>query len=216
MEVTAHLRGLGWNSFFESHFEEFKQTGLMPARVVEELQGFLSGKSADAEYLAEISGKLQHQAVGREDFPAVGGLGRDHRTRRKKGGRRIEHILPRRTKLARKVAGREMSEQIVATNLDMVFVVSALNREFNLRRIERYLTIVWDSGARPVVLLNKADLCPDADGARIRSGKHRPGNSGALAECDGEDGSRCCASVSGAGNHGCVCGLVRRREVHHH
>src|SRR5207245_10928153 len=77
---------------------------------------------------------------------------------------RIECILPRRTKLSRKVAGRELSQQIVATNSDTVFVVSSLNREFNVRRIERYLTVVWESGARPVVLLNKTDLCANAAG----------------------------------------------------
>jgi ribosome biogenesis GTPase len=161
MEVTGHLKDLGWNLFFESHFEPFNQAGLTPARVVEELKGFYRVRSAQAEYLAETAGKLLYQAVGREDFPAVG----DWVTitaRPEEGRARIEHVLPRRTKLTRKVAGREMSEQIVATNLDTVFVVSALNREFNLRRIERYLTIVWDSGARPVVVLNKADLCPDA------------------------------------------------------
>jgi ribosome biogenesis GTPase len=161
MEVTGHLKDLGWNLFFESHFEPFNQAGLTPARVVEELKGFYRVRSAQAEYLAETAGKLLYQAVRREDFPAVG----DWVTitaRPEEGRARIEHVLPRRTKLTRKVAGREMSEQIVATNLDTVFVVSALNREFNLRRIERYLTIVWDSGARPVVVLNKADLCPDA------------------------------------------------------
>jgi ribosome biogenesis GTPase len=166
MKVTAQLKDLGWNSFFASHFEELEQTGLnqtrlAPARVVEEFKGLYRVRSARAEYLAEIAGKLQHQAAGREDFPAVGDwvaiIARPQERRA-----RIEHVLPRRTKLVRKVAGRGMSEQIVATNLDTVFVVSALNREFNLRRIERYLTIVWESGARPVVLLNKADLCPDA------------------------------------------------------
>jgi ribosome biogenesis GTPase / thiamine phosphate phosphatase len=161
MEVATQLRDLGWNSFFESHFEEFNQAGLMPARVVEEFRGLYRVRSAQAEYLAETAGKLQHQAANREDFSAVGDWVAIS-ARPEEGRARIEHVLPRRTKLARKVAGREMSEQIVATNLDTVFVVSALNREFNLRRIERYLTIVWDSGARPVVLLNKADLCLDA------------------------------------------------------
>ena len=161
MEGTAQLRGLGWNSFFESQFEEINHAGLMPARVVEEFKGFYRVKSERAEYLAETAGKLQYQAVGREDLPAVGDWVAII-PRPEEGRARIEHVLPRRTKLVRKVVGREMSEQIVATNLDTVFVVSALNREFNLRRIERYLTIVWDSGARPVVLLNKADLCPDA------------------------------------------------------
>ena len=129
--------------------------------MVEEFKGLYRVRSAQAEYLAEAAGKLQHQAAGREDFPAVGDWVAIM-ARPQEGRARIEHVLPRRTKLVRKVAGRGMSEQIVATNLDTVFVVSALNREFNLRRIERYLTIVWDSGARPVVLLNKADLCPDA------------------------------------------------------
>ncbi len=161
MEFTTHLADLGWNSFFESYFAEFKQSGLLPARIVEEFKGFYRVRSAQAEYLAEAAGKLQHLAVSREDLPAVGDWVAIT-ARPEEGRARIEHILPRRTKLSRKVAGREMSEQIVATNLDTVFVVSALNREFNLRRIERYLTIVWDSGARPVILLNKADLCPDA------------------------------------------------------
>ena len=166
MDFTTHLGStqladLGWNSFFESYFAEIKQSGLLPARVVEEFKGLYRVRSARAEYLAEAAGKLQYQAISREDLPAVGDWVAVM-ARPEEGRARIEHILPRRTKLARKVAGREMSEQIVATNLDMVFVVSALNREFNLRRIERYLTIVWDSGARPVILLNKADLCPDA------------------------------------------------------
>jgi ribosome biogenesis GTPase len=161
MEVSEELKDLGWNSFFESHFEEFNRSGLWPARVVEEFKGFYRVRSAKAEYLAETAGKLQHQAASREDFPAVGDWVAIM-PRPEEGRARIEHVLPRRTKLTRKVAGRETSEQIVATNLDTVFVVSALNREFNLRRIERYLTIVWDSGARPVVLLNKADLYPNA------------------------------------------------------
>ncbi len=161
MEFATGLEELGWDSFFEDNFEEFKQIALTPARVVEEFRGFYRVRSANAEHLAEISGKLQHQAVARADFPAVG----DWVAIVARAGERratIEHILPRKTKLARKVAGRETREQIVATNLDVVFVVSALNREFNLRRIERYLSMVWESGARPVVLLNKADLCPDA------------------------------------------------------
>ena len=159
--VSTHLGNLGWNSFFESYFDEFRQAGLLPARVVEQFKGFYRVRSAEAEHLAETAGKLQHHAAGREDLPAVGDWVAIS-ARPEEGRARIEHILPRRTKLARKVAGRGMSEQIVATNLDTVFVVSALNREFNLRRIERYLTMVWDSGSRPVILLNKADLRPDA------------------------------------------------------
>ncbi len=170
MRLNFHLKDFGWNSFFESHFEDIKRSDLTRARVVEEFKGFYRVRAAEAEYLAEISGKIQHQAASREDFPAVGDwvaiLARPEEARA-----RIEYILPRKTKLSRKVAGRDLSEQIVATNLDIVFVVSSLNREFNLRRMERYLTMVWDSGARPVVLLNKADLCagPDAYAAEVES-----------------------------------------------
>ena len=67
-------------------------------------------------------------------------------------------MLPRRSKISRKVAGREVEEQVIAANVDTVFIVSALTQEFNLRRIERYLALVWDSGAQPVIVMNKADL----------------------------------------------------------
>jgi len=129
--------------------------------VVEEFKGCQRVRAEQGEYLAEIAGKIRYHAEDRDDLPAVGdwvGIA----PRPEEGRARIECILPRRTKLSRKVAGRGVSEQIVATNLDTVFVVSALNREFNVRRIERYLAVVWDSGARPVVLLNKADLCANA------------------------------------------------------
>src|SRR5450631_1010141 len=72
MEVASQLKDLGWNPFFESHFEQFIRTGLTPARVVEEFKGLYRVRSAQAEYLAETSGKLQHQAAAREDLPAVG------------------------------------------------------------------------------------------------------------------------------------------------
>jgi ribosome biogenesis GTPase / thiamine phosphate phosphatase len=157
-----HLKDLGWNAFFAREFAKLGETELVPARVIEELKGFQRVRSEKAEYLAQVGGNIHYQAEGREDFPAVGdwvGIA----PRPEEGRARIACILPRQTKLSRKVAGRERSEQIVATNLDVVFVVSSLNREFNARRIERYLSLVWDSGARPVVLLNKADLCVEAE-----------------------------------------------------
>jgi len=155
------LKDLGWNSFFEQHLSALQRPHLGPARVVEELKRFLRVRSADGEYLAETAGKIRYQAEDRDDLPAVGDWVAI--TPRAQGRARIEYILPRRTKLARKAAGRGQSEQIIATNLDIVFVVSSLNRDLNLRRMERYLAIVWESGARPVVLLNKADLCANAN-----------------------------------------------------
>jgi ribosome biogenesis GTPase len=73
----------------------------------------------------------------------------------------IHRILARKTKFSRQAAGRRTGEQILAANLDCAFIVTSLNRDFNLRRIERYLTLTWESGARPIILLSKADLCPE-------------------------------------------------------
>ena len=77
----------------------------------------------------------------------------------------IHAVLPRKSKFSRKVAGERTEEQIVSANIDTVFIVSGLDggRNFNLRRIERYLTLAWNSGATPVIVLNKVDLCPDVD-----------------------------------------------------
>ena len=155
-----HLLDMGWNSFFENSFLELDDVALVPARIVEESRIIYRVRSARGEYPAQIAGKIRYLAQARGDFPAVGDWVAIAPTEGSQA--RIECILPRKTKLSRKVAGRELSEQIVAANVDTVFVVSSLNREFNLRRIERYLTLVWDSGAAPVVLLNKADLCADA------------------------------------------------------
>ncbi len=155
------LKTLGWNSFFKEHFAGIEEKGLVPARVVEEMKGFHKVRDTQGEYLAEISGKIRFQAEEREDLPAVGDWVAIA-LRAEEGRARIQWILPRRTKLSRKVAGKAQSEQIVATNVDTVFLVSSLNRDLNARRIERYLAAVWESGARPVVLLNKADLCDDA------------------------------------------------------
>ncbi len=155
-----NLADLGWSPFFEKHFLALEETALLPARVIEELKGFYRVRTVDAEFLAEIAGKIQHDAKQRDDFPAVGDWVAIV-PREEEGRARIERVLPRKSKLARKAAGRALVEQIVATNLDTVFVVSSLNRELNAQRIERYLALIVESGARPVIVLNKADLCAD-------------------------------------------------------
>ncbi len=158
MPEQFQLAGLGWSSFLENHFRELHDLSLSPARVVEELKTLYRVRTESGEFLAGIAGRLRYLAQSRDGFPAVG----DWVAVSASDGRaRIESILPRRTKLSRKAAGRNSSEQIIATNLDVVFIVSSLNREFNLRRIERYLAAVWEGGAQPVVLLNKADLCTE-------------------------------------------------------
>ncbi|HXG66724.1 MAG TPA: ribosome small subunit-dependent GTPase A, partial [Blastocatellia bacterium] len=117
----------------------------------------------EGELLAEVTGKVRHQAQGREDFPAVGDW---VALTAYQGGASIHAILPRKSKFSRKVAGSVTDEQIVAANVDTVFLVQGLDHNFNLRRLERYFVMAWESGAAPAVILNKADLCDDVD-ARV-------------------------------------------------
>ncbi|MFN6566221.1 ribosome small subunit-dependent GTPase A [Dendronalium sp. ChiSLP03b] len=101
---------------------------------------------------------MRHRATQPQDFPAVG----DWvviRIRESEGRATIHEILPRKSKFSRKTVGSKTEEQIVAANVDTVFLVSGLDGDFNLRRIERYLILAWESGANPVIVLNKADLC---------------------------------------------------------
>lgn len=146
----------------EAYFQELGKAALIPARVAEEMTSCYRVFAADGSYISELAGRIRYLADGRSDYPAVGDWVAI-RPRAAEGRARIECILPRKTILARKAAGRAVDQQILATNLDTVFVVTSLNRDFNTNRIERYLSIIWDSGASPVVLLNKADLCDEPE-----------------------------------------------------
>lgn len=112
--------------------------------------------------LSEISGKLRFEAITDDEFPTVGDfVVASLRTSEMRAT--IHKVLPRKSKFSRKVAGVNTKEQIVASNIDTIFLVNALNKDFNARRIERYLIMAWESGANPVILLSKADLCEELD-----------------------------------------------------
>ena len=159
--AVCALKDLGWSEFFATQIEKGSED-LVPARIAEENRELYRIFCAQGEFLAELSGKLRHATTSRADLPAVGDwilaqprLGENRAT--------IHRVLSRKGKFSRKIAGRKTEEQILAANVDIVFLVSSLNRDFNPRRIERYLTLAWDSGARPVIVLNKSDLCEDAE-----------------------------------------------------
>jgi ribosome biogenesis GTPase / thiamine phosphate phosphatase len=158
--TSITLEDLGWGEPFKSAFEARAGGGELPARVVEEQRGAYVVRSETGEWLAGISGRMRHSAFRRVDFPAVG----DWVAIQARPGERkatVRAILPRKSKLSRKAAGKEADEQIIAANLDTVFVVTSMNKDFNARRLERYLAMVSESGSAPVVLLSKADLCSD-------------------------------------------------------
>lgn len=141
-----------WQSLADMH------SGLTPGRVISQHKGGYTVTYSGGECTADISGKLRHKAADTADMPAVG----DFVMLEIKGGTsRIHSILPRKSVFVRKAAGSGEAVQIVAANIDTVFVCMAMDRDFNLRRLERYLAVAWDSGARPVVLLTKADLAED-------------------------------------------------------
>jgi len=164
MEINQNnLDELGWDSFFRDNCQLLSLPDSVPARVISEQKGSYQVFSQYGELTAEVSGRLRFQAQAGADYPAVGDwVVINPQVDEHKGV--IQAVLPRKSRLSRKAAGKTV-EQGVAANVDTVFIVSGLDggRNLNLRRIERYLTLAWSSGAVPVIVLNKVDLCPDVD-----------------------------------------------------
>jgi len=157
-----NLTEIGWNPFFREHFEPYKAQGYSPARVVRGQKNLCTVFSNVGELTAEVSGKLRYNAFSGSDFPVVGDwVAIQPYPKEEKAI--IHAILPRKSKISRKVPGEITEEQVIAANVDTIFIVTGLDRDFNLRRIERYLTFVYNSGANPVIVLNKADICSDLD-----------------------------------------------------
>ncbi|MGI1657869.1 MAG: ribosome small subunit-dependent GTPase A [Desulfitobacterium sp.] len=159
------LKELGWNDCLQEQFQPYLANGFQAGRVLAEYRNRFKVGIPSGEVWASVSGKMRYSAMERRDFPAVGDwviLGSPE-TSASIGSEEalIQGILPRKSKFSRKVAGKTTDEQIIATNIDKVFLVNALNMDFNVRRIERYLTLAWESGATPVLVLSKTDLCND-------------------------------------------------------
>jgi ribosome biogenesis GTPase len=117
----------------------------------------------NGELMAEISGKFRYDARASSDYPAVGDFVMLDRLSDANGNAVICNALSRKSAFIRKAAGTSHNSQVVASNIDTVFICMSLNRDFNIRRIERYLAIAWDSGAMPVIVLTKSDLCGDVE-----------------------------------------------------
>ena len=155
-----NLEDLGWNSVFKFHFEQLELAELTPARVVRQDRHQYLVFAEAGEVTAEVSGRLRHEIDRASEFPAVGdwvALGWSSDTAR------IEAVLPRKSAFSRQAAGGRAREQILAANLDTVFLVTGLDGDYNPRRTERYVNLAWESGATPVLILNKADLSGDVE-----------------------------------------------------
>ena len=158
--MAFDLAALGWSPRLESAFEPYRARGLEPARVSLEHTHIYRVLGGQGEVLARVAGRLRHHAGTRSDYPAVGdwvAVEPDAHG----GEARIHAVLPRTSRFSRRAAGDVTEEQIVAANIDTVFLVAGLDGDFNPRRLERYLLVARESGAAPVIVLNKADLADD-------------------------------------------------------
>ena len=164
METTLHpgitLASLGWDDYFATRFIEQAAAGHVPGRVMTQHKGAYAVLSESGRLDAAVTGKLRYEASGAADLPVVGDWVALS-VRPEEGAATIHGVVERRTRFSRKVAGFESDEQVVAANIDVVFLTTSLNADLNPRRLERYLTMAYESGATPVVILTKADLCDD-------------------------------------------------------
>ncbi len=160
------LAMLGWNAGFAAAFATYASARLTPGRVIQQFNHLYTIATESGEMLAQLSGRLRHEAAPHQlpvtgDWVAL-------RVSSDQASAQIMAVLPRVTRFCRRAAGRSDREQVLAANLDYAFLVTGLDNDFSPRRIERYLTAAWDSGATPVVVLNKLDVCADP-ASRIRT-----------------------------------------------
>lgn len=155
------LKTLGMDKFYQKHLEELQKRGLTIGRIAAENKTNYLVYTEHGEVIGELTGKLMFAVESKSELPKVGdyvGIQLFDNSNAV-----IHEVLPRKTKLSRKSPDRKTEEQVIAANIDMVFIVMSLDDNFNLNRLGRYLVIVSESGAEPVIILTKSDLCEDVD-----------------------------------------------------
>lgn len=155
------MEDLGYGPFFESNRKKLGLDGFLIARVISQQRGAYRIRNTNGEYSAKITGKIMFRAVSKEDYPAVGDW--VVVSEAGEGQAVIRGILPRKTIIKRKFGdknrqGEKSEAQVIATNIDVAFIVESIGRDYNLNRFERYLAIAKDGGIEPVLILNKIDL----------------------------------------------------------
>jgi ribosome biogenesis GTPase len=172
--ISDFLNSLGYSEDNAAAFAEFGDHSSVPGRVTIEHRGAWTVQTEGGEFMARAPGRIRHDARDASQLPVVGDWvavrpGRNGKTPT------IEALLPRTTCFRRKAAGRDDRMQLVAANIDVAFLVASLNRDLNPRRLERYLALAHESGATPVVVLTKADLCDDIEGCLALARAAAPG-----------------------------------------
>ena len=154
------LTALGWDDALAEEFEPHRRAGLIPGRVSIQHRGAYDVLTAEGELRCDVAGRLYDEAASPADLPAVGDWVAVA-ARPEEAAGTVQAVLARRTKFSRKTAWQASEEQVLAANVDVALIVTSLNEDMNLRRLERYLTLAWESGATPVLVLTKADLADD-------------------------------------------------------
>lgn len=161
--MYTRLRTIGWNDTFERHFDALDRPDLIPGRVVGVHKTSFRVLTEEDIRMVVPAGLLLHEDLARSEYPAIGDF---VALRPSEDGGVLVALLPRQTKFSRAVGGAggrisALTEQVIAANIDYVFIVTALDADFSLERIERYVAAVGASGAEPVLILNKSDLVQD-------------------------------------------------------
>ncbi|MDP3173811.1 MAG: ribosome small subunit-dependent GTPase A [Phenylobacterium sp.] len=191
------LDSYGWSERLQQHFQPFAARDMVPGRVTVQQRGRYRLATPVGELDAELSGRFAHTAAD-GDFPVAGDWVAAA-ARASEGAATIHHLLPRSSAFVRKTAGDAAAGQVVAANADLAFLVASLNDDLNLRRIERYLALAWESGAAPVVVLTKADLCADVATALGEVRSVAPGAEVLAVSSANGDGLDALTALLGAG-----------------
>lgn len=179
------LYQLGWNDDLQLEFNKLAENGALPARVAREDRESYLLLSNGGALRASVSGAFRYRAITRADFPAVGDWVVAH-ARPEESAATIHALIPRQSVISRLAAGTRAQEQILAANVDVLLICCGLDRDFNLRRIERYLTVARAGGVKPLVALTKADACADVP-ARISECRAVAGDAQVLAVSSVDD-----------------------------
>jgi ribosome biogenesis GTPase len=147
----------------KNNTEAMNYPDLIPSRIISQYQDLYKVVTEQGEFFATLSGKFRHEAKHLLEFPAVGDFVMVDRMNDDDGNGIIHYVLNRKSSFERTAVGVKNEVQIVAANIDVVFICMSLNKDYNLSRLERYLSVAWNSGAVPVVVLTKADLCDDLE-----------------------------------------------------
>lgn len=160
--MKERLLELGLSDEILNEFKNYCDSGYL-GRVIAEYRGLYKVATELDDILAKVSGRFINATEATSSYPAVGDWVIVDRTLKHTGEGIISNVMPRKSSVSRKVAGQRTDEQIIASNIDYLFICMSINNDFNLRRLERYITIGWNSGAIPVIVLTKIDLCNDLD-----------------------------------------------------